>query len=384
MKHFTVALVIGLTVYTVLNLYLLRRTGQALTGTGTIRTVALLLIILSALLFPVGHGLEQAFHSRISGFLAVCGSIYLGVLFYGVIAALCFDAARLVNHFIAFLPAEYCRGAARWAWWASAAAIGLTLAIGAMVAAHPRITAYDIAISKKAGDISGLNIVVVSDMHLGTVVGTRMLKKIAGRIKDLSPDIVMFAGDVFDFDVTDEFERRAGSIISGIKAPYGVYAVTGNHEYYGGLSRAVVCLQNAGVVVLQDSVVSVAKAFNLAGRKDRTAERMAGGRRSLADITAGLDPSQPLILLNHQPFHLDEAQKCGVDLQISGHTHHAQLFPLNLLYRWIYEKSWGYLVKGKTQYVVSCGAGTWGPPVRTSSPSEIVTIRVTFRPSPTQ
>jgi predicted MPP superfamily phosphohydrolase len=190
----------------------------------------------------------------------------------------------------------------------------------------------------------------------------------------------VFAGDVFDVDVTDEFERRAGSIIAEIKAPYGVYAVTGNHEYYGGLARAVACLAKAGVTVLQDSVVCVAEAFYIAGRKDRAAERMSGGRRGLADIVAGLDSSLPLILLDHQPFHLEEAQRCGADLQISGHTHHAQLFPLNLLYRWIYEKSRGYLVKGNTQYVVSCGAGTWGPPVRTSSPSEIVNIRVTFRP----
>jgi hypothetical protein len=82
--------------------------------------------------------------------------------------------------------------------------------------------------------------------------------------------------------------------------------------------------------------------------------------------------------MDHQPFHLEEAEANGVDVQFSGHTHHGQFFPMNLLYRWIYETSWGHIQKGKTQIIVSCGAGTWGPPVRTNSPSEVLKIRMKF------
>ena len=86
----------------------------------------------------------------------------------------------------------------------------------------------------------------------------------------------------------------------------------------------------------------------------------------------------PLILMDHQPFHLEAAQAEGIDLQVSGHTHHAQLFPLNLFYGMIYEKDWGYVKKGNTHVVVSCGAGTWGPPLRTNSPCEVLKIRLKF------
>ncbi len=82
--------------------------------------------------------------------------------------------------------------------------------------------------------------------------------------------------------------------------------------------------------------------------------------------------------MDHQPFHLEEAEKNRLDIQFSGHTHHGQLFPLNLFYRWIYETSWGYVKKGETQVVVSCGAGTWGPPMRTNSFSEVLKIRMKF------
>ncbi len=101
-------------------------------------------------------------------------------------------------------------------------------------------------------------------------------------------------------------------------------------------------------------------------------------RTPLKDIAAGCDPALPLILLDHQPVKLEEASRNGIDLQISGHTHAGQLFPLNLINQLVWEVYWGYSRKGKTQYYVSCGAGTWGPPVRTGSRPEIVEIRLTF------
>ncbi len=93
---------------------------------------------------------------------------------------------------------------------------------------------------------------------------------------------------------------------------------------------------------------------------------------------AGADPKLPVILLDHQPVRLQEAEEAGIDLQLSGHTHAGQLFPLNLINKKIWEKHWGYLKKGTTQYYVSCGVGTWGPPVRTGSIPEIVRIKVSF------
>jgi hypothetical protein len=123
----------------------------------------------------------------------------------------------------------------------------------------------------------------------------------------------------------------------------------------------------------------VADSFYVVGRKDRTAYRFGrDGRLPLQEILdkGGVDRNLFLILLDHQPLHLEEAQQAGIDLQLSGHTHAGQLFPLNLINKLVYEKNWGYLKKGATHYYISCGVGTWGPAVRTGSVPEIVEIRV--------
>jgi predicted MPP superfamily phosphohydrolase len=93
---------------------------------------------------------------------------------------------------------------------------------------------------------------------------------------------------------------------------------------------------------------------------------------------AEVDKSYPVILMDHQPFRLAEAEANGVDLQLSGHTHHGQLWPFNLITKKVYELSWGYKKKGSTHYYVSCGVGTWGPPIRTANRPEIINIKLQF------
>jgi uncharacterized protein len=240
-----------------------------------------------------------------------------------------------------------------------------------------------LTIQKKAGGLKELTVVAVSDLHLGTVLGRAQLNRVAAMVNDCRPDIVLLAGDVFDEDVFESVEQDISRTLRELRPPFGVFAVTGNHEYYCGVEKAVSYLQKGNLTVLQDSAVRIRDAFYLAGRKDKTAERLASGRKGLTDILASVDKSLPVILMDHQPFHLEEAQQNGVDLQVSGHTHHGQLFPLNLMYGLIYEKDWGYVKKEATHVVVSCGAGTWGPPLRTNSPSEVMLLKLKFiEPSP--
>jgi predicted MPP superfamily phosphohydrolase len=211
---------------------------------------------------------------------------------------------------------------------------------------------------------------------------SRKLETIAARINALEPEIVLLPGDIVDESVSIAEEERMISALRSIRAPLGVFSVPGNHEYYGGFARNMEYLARGGVRVLQDEAVTVGGAFVLAGRKDPTALRFGEKRKILPEILdgAGVDRALPVILLDHQPVRLKEAEDAGVDLQLSGHTHAGQLFPLNLINKGIYEQYWGYLRKGKTHYYVSCGIGTWGPPVRTGSVPEIVRIRVTFEP----
>ena len=257
----------------------------------------------------------------------------------------------------------------------------LGLAGGYFNALHPRLRTLEVRLEKPAGDGRGkLSVVAASDIHLGTIMGSRRLEAIVARINALRPDIVLLPGDIVDESVSEAEEEKMISALSAIRAPLGVFSVTGNHEYFGGLARNLSYLVRGGVRVLQDEAVTVGGAFVLAGRKDPTADRFGDKRKALSEVVGGggIDRALPVILLDHQPVRLSEAEDAGVDLQLSGHTHAGQLFPLNIINKLSYEQYWGYLRKGATQYYVSCGVGTWGPPVRTGSVPEIVRIEISF------
>jgi predicted MPP superfamily phosphohydrolase len=205
---------------------------------------------------------------------------------------------------------------------------------------------------------------MVSDIHLGNLIDNSRLQDLVSQINTLHPDIILLAGDIIDEDVQPFMSQGMHITFRQLQAPYGVYAVLGNHEYIGGNPEYIVAaLTNAGVNVLRDQVVKVADSFYVAGRDDRSVERQLSAgrqRQPLPSLLANLDTGLPLILLDHQPYRLDDSQANGVDLQLSGHTHYGQIFPNNLITGMIYEDDWGYLQKGKFQAIVSCGYGTWG------------------------
>jgi len=131
--------------------------------------------------------------------------------------------------------------------------------------------------------------------------------------------------------------------------------------------------------MLRDKTVILSNGVQLIGRDDRDSERMGNTtRKPLPKLIEGLDKNYPIIVLNHQPFNLGDAVNEGVDLHLSGHTHHGQLWPLNYMTNAIYELSWGFLKKGNTNFYVSSGYGTWGPPVRIGNTPEIVVFNLTF------
>ncbi len=371
---------IVLILYTLLNFYILRRGWQAFAG-ANYRTLLFAVFLAGALSYPAGRFLEQLSRTGLTQSLVFAGSFYLGVMVYLFLLVLLLDIFRLGNHFLHFFPAiirDNPQSSARFAGWGVILIAMGTIFFGHLNALHPRVRTLDITINKPAGGLQELNIVMASDIHLGTVIRNSRLVQIVERINSLNPDLILLPGDVVDEDVGPVSDQNMAQTFHRLRARYGVYGITGNHEYIGGVKEAVAYLKKSGIVMLQDSVVKVADAFYLAGRKDRSAERMAGGRKTLEAIMAGVDTGLPVILMDHQPFGLGEAQRNGIDLQLSGHTHHGQLFPFNFITEMVYEKSWGYLRKGDTQYYVSCGAGTWGPPARTGNRPEIVQIKVRF------
>lgn len=259
--------------------------------------------------------------------------------------------------------------------------VALLLLYGSWNARHPRIKQYDITIDKMVPGLSKLHAVMVSDIHLGVVVGNERLEEMVHRINALQPDIVFLAGDTIDEDVRIFVEQKMPQVLAKLQSSYGVFAVLGNHEYIGGNSQlAIEYLQQAGVTVLVDQVVKVNNQFYVAGRNDRMAVNIHGTQRlDLSGLMAGIDHELPVILLDHQPYKLEEGQCNGVDLQLSGHTHNGQFFPNNLITRHIFEKDWGYVRKGDYQAIISCGFGTWGPPIRIGNHPEIIDIAITFK-----
>jgi uncharacterized protein len=158
-----------------------------------------------------------------------------------------------------------------------------------------------------------------------------------------------------------------------------VYAITGNHEYIGGATRACKYLESHGIKMLRDTALFIDNSFWLAGREDRDIARFDGqNRKPLNEIMGKVDFKNPVILMDHQPFHLKEVANAGVDLQLSGHTHHGQIWPFNYITQAIYEVSMGYKRIENTHFYVSCGYGGWGPPIRIGNRPEIVNIRLNF------
>jgi len=206
------------------------------------------------------------------------------------------------------------------------------------------------------------------------------LKQIVDRINSLKPDIILLPGDVVDEDIAPVIKQNCGEYLRLLQAKYGVFAVTGNHEYIGGVEPAVKYLEEHGVNVLRDRSMLIDNSFYIAGREDRASRGFAGiVRKPLGTILAGINNELPVILMDHQPAKLNEAEENGIDLQLSGHTHHGQLWPFNFITKKIYEVSMGYKKKGRTHYYVSCGVGTWGPPIRTGNHPEIIEITLGFK-----
>ncbi|MCD4736999.1 MAG: metallophosphoesterase, partial [Bacteroidales bacterium] len=209
--------------------------------------------------------------------------------------------------------------------------------------------------------------------------GPRRTSGFVKRINELKPDLILLGGDIVDEDLAPVIRNNIGKSLQRLNAPLGVIGVTGNHEYIGGVKEAVEYLENHGITILRDTSFILDNGVMIVGREDHDKSRFAGGKRmSLGNLLDGIDTDKPLFLIDHQPFDLVGKQNAGIDLTLSGHTHHGQMWPFNYVTKAIYEVSWGYRKKGNMHVYVSSGYGSWGPPVRLGNRPEIVFFRVKF------
>lgn len=367
-------------IYGLLNYYIGSRLWQLLFSHFSFISVVLYWTVFWSwsLSYLAGRVGERFLAAGISSRLEIVGAYWLAFMFYALMVLLIFDAVRGLDKWLHFLPKGLLSSPVTGAFMF--VLIAGIVVYGAWNARHPEVRHYEVSIAKKAGDLKSLHAVMVSDIHLGTIMHETQLNKMVEMVNELKPDVILFSGDIIDENVERVIEQEMEGSFKRLKARYGVYAVLGNHEYIGGhAEEAVMYLEGAGVNVLRDRWLKVAGSFYVIGRDESSKARFTGEKRlDLQDLLKGVDNSLPLILLDHVPSQLQEAQAQGIDLQLSGHTHRGQLFPNQFITSKIFEDDWGLLRKGNYQIIVSSGFGTWGPPIRVGNKPEIVDITMRF------
>jgi predicted MPP superfamily phosphohydrolase len=329
--------------------------------------------------FIVGEILEHTHSSMASEWIYRVGAFWLAFMLYFTLSILLIDIIRLFNYFFHFLPEITPTLRFRIGLF-TVAIVSLVVLAGHINALSTRVREISLSIHKKVTGNREMKVLMASDIHLGALIGENREERLLSIIISQKPDLVLLCGDLVDGDVASALRKNLGRQIQKIKTPMGVYAIPGNHEYIGGIQKTLPYLESININILRDKTLVLPNGVQLVGRDDRDNRRMGEetGRKTLKELMTGLDPNFPIIVMNHQPFNLDEAVAEGVDLHLSGHTHHGQLWPLNYISKAVYELSWGFLKKGDTNFYVSSGFGSWGPPVRLGNTPEVVVFNLKF------
>jgi predicted MPP superfamily phosphohydrolase len=354
--------------------YVCWRSGQALFTRKKHRIIWTVFIFLTALGFTFGRMLGD---NPVAFFLRIVGMAWIITLPYWLVAVFFFDGLRLANRRFKFFPMwvqDHYMAAKRLALALTVVIVGVIFFFGYQRFAHPVTTPVQVTIHAPAGDMKTLHAAVASDLHLGDFIGRERVADYVRRINGLGADIILLPGDIIDSRLAPLREQKMGEELAKLKAPLGVFAAVGNHERIAGMQESIAFLEESGIRVLRDEAILINDSFYLVGRDD------IRPRKPLDDLLAGLDRSKPVIVLDHQPHNLDEPAQAGINLQLSGHTHQGQLWPITWVVKAIYEISYGLGKKGDTYIYVSSGLGLWGLPARIGTRSEIVDLRIDFQP----
>jgi len=372
-----------LAVYALVNLLIFIRGWQALPVEGISRTVYTIVFLLVSFSYIVGRFSERITSNALTGALVKIGSFWLAAILGFGVSLIALDLIRVANYFFDLYPdfVKLNYEETKQSLFCILIMLNsLVIFMGWLNAVNPVVKRVELKIQKEGGRLSQLNIVAMSDIHLGVMIGEKRLKKYVQMANDLNPDIILLAGDVFDEDLGSVIKQNLGNVLTQLKAKYGVYAVPGNHEYIGGIDAAIKYMTDHNIKVLQDSSEFIDSSFWLVGRDDKDRMRFYGSeRKQLWELMFHIDHNHPIIMLDHQPYKLDDPMRAGVDLQISGHTHNGQIWPFSLITKKLFEVSWGYKQKGDSHFYVSCGLGSWGPAVRLGNTPEVVNILVKFQ-----
>ena len=371
--------------YGIINLWIVWWFWRALRGAGAIQMLICLGIVALALCFPLVY--KRPENSDFMVALVRLGSVWVGMFIYFFLLILLLDAWNLVGRIMGRLPVE---GPRYGLCFLLILTVGGACVAGWLNAAKPVVREYSLVLKTKepallADGGKTLTLAVLGDMHLGRIITAERFSRAIDLLVPYKPDAVFFLGDTLD----DHFllDRAAmGAAVDRLEAPLGVWGIVGNHEYISGpIGESITILEDLGINVLCDEWTNLGGVLLVAGRDDYSRSGfLASERKSLPEILRGVPEathSIPLLVLDHQPRNLEEAEAAGAVLQLSGHTHNGQLWPFNHVVSALYENARGLSTRGNTHYIVTVGAGTWGPPLRTNARPEVLVLRVSFAPA---
>ena len=365
-------------VYGSMHAYALLKARSALAfGPGT--TLALLLLLAVLLCAPIvtqllsRHGYEDAARS-----VAHVGYLWMGFLFFLTCLNLSADLLRLPLRAAGAAGSPRTRRAGLAGRTAFLCIAGLAVALSAYAiveASRIEVVRVRIVTDRLPASVPSLRIAQITDLHLGLVHRNGKAREVAAIVAREHPDIFVSTGDLVDGQLDGVAELA--EILRGIPAPRGKFAVLGNHEYYAGIDRAIAFTRKSGFTLLRDESVTIDDAVRIAGVDDPAGARFGRtGGTSEAALLGNRPDGRFTLLLKHRP-QLDPATGGKFDLQLSGHTHHGQIFPFRLLTRLVFPLLAGdHPVPGGGILHVSRGTGTWGPPMRFLAPPEITVVDI--------
>ncbi len=359
--------------------YVAIRGMQALPKNRFLRVLWFMLVICFSVLWIITTVFVKKLPKEEITWLKVIGSAWIIAVAYGAMFAIMLDGLRMINRLFRIYPRfvrEHYAGVKLSLFALIVLAIAASFTLGYFHFQEPSVRKLELTVPKSGGNMESVHIAVVSDLHLGYVLDRKYAERFVSGINALNADMILLVGDTIDREAAPLFEDNDQEVLRRLNAPLGVYAVLGNHEYLGNVGENIRLLRDSGIQVLIDESVKIKDSFYLVGRDDY----MNPDRMELPYLLKKINPVLPIIIMDHQPRDLNTPEKNGVDLQLSGHTHNGQAWPMNWILYALYEVPYGYKQKGNMHVYVSSGLGLWGPPFRIGTDSEIIDLTIHFAP----
>lgn len=316
------------------------------------------------------------FDANVGGIVGKMGSYWLSFWFLSLVIFGLTDLILKITRKITLLHSK----TELMVWVGVALLVFVLFCYGSWQAQQIKTVSYQVVINEPTNQQQKkINAVLISDLHLGYVNDVKKLGKIVNRINQLHPDIVFISGDLFDGNynalqdpqgMEKEFKR--------LSSTYGTYLCWGNHDAGETFEKMRALVEASNITLLEDEMTVVGEEILVVGRKDsRPIGSQDGGRKNMQEQFKKVGNKLPKIILDHQPSTIEEYEQAN-ELILSGHTHQGQIFPFNLVTKAYFTVDYGYYRKNKNspQVIVSSGVGTWGPPMRIGTQSEIVQIEI--------